>query len=979
MKKRILSTMAVLLFAVSAKGQLLSLTNTKAGISVSLSGTNGTDWAVERTYRDASIADQIVYLRSDVDISLAHNERNSITLSTPSLPHVLGINGPDSVPDSGDEGDIYYKIDRDLQAHRYSTKNGALSNYCVSYSVPFRFDTLTYDGSLAVLGTTGDNSGAWGSRPRYTTERFAYGQKDTFSNEWHTLTYWDDDEPLLAAAAVSSHRQGASDGHCVFMCVNPQTPVIQLTAPAGEEFYTTPIKTYHVPKIWAQTSYLTSGVKFHFVNLTNGDPVQYRVENGAWQDYSGSPLTASNLFAATNAPLTLETRCGTSGTILSRTVIMDPACPASGEQHGYMLWKDEAGRLAASNRLHTIQPFKYSYEVFWNNYYQGTSVALDDTRGEWNDGSSMAVHALNNALVVAIEGPDVATNEAARCKTRLLRMARLQPVGFEQTVSYATPAKDFITELGQVVQNFADAGVAYDLLAAHYRVDQHADGISPIEELLIRDGLAKLAKSILQVRGNWSAESGSGDTHWGHGFELAFGTIAFAMPTYSSPCYGTSGADFTSTNQWLDPDGHYWNPFRDQGVTWYEAATDPTIETPGHPNIRAPFRSEFQVSDEGYWTGPNDLKGDGDRYFNGPLGNRVVDVKHNGMANADGRVELVEMDGYESPFVTRIHHLDFLRRIKNARPNPLCVETYIRRRLTGGYVTLSWDGVTKTYSPDSPRIQASLCAFNNEYKYASQPGVTNRVGTFLNNLNIYYGFVSGTLDPDTYDQIHLKDRKIMYRAHELAMCMDPSQLDPHVAGPNHAPIIKPMFKHVVNVGEQVRKDILASDSDGDALTVTVTNLPGAAVYDSPNRRITWTPGSGDTGVYVVSVTADDGQTATAREFPIIVKTDAPSGPIPSAPLNLSATCLQHPQRVSLSWDAPIGGDVSRYIIYRDGAFRATTASNITTYTDSELIEPLQHMIYHVSLLDTKGTESGAISTPLFVPPKDYPGTPVILR
>ena len=34
------------------------------------------------------------------------------------------------------------------------------------------------------------------------------------------------------------------------------------------------------------------------------------------------------------------------------------------------------------------------------------------------------------------------------------------------------------------------------------------------------------------------------------------------------------------------------------------------------------------------------------------------------LANADCRVELVEMDGYESPFVARTYHFDYMRRIK---------------------------------------------------------------------------------------------------------------------------------------------------------------------------------------------------------------------------------------------------------------------------------------------------------------------------
>jgi len=246
-------------FAVGDPVSPRALTNRKAGIDVSLSGTNGTDWVVEHTYHDTAIADQLIYLKSNVNISLAHNVRNSIMKRDSTvLPPVIGIDGYDGMPDSGDEGDIHYKIDRDMQCHLYTTKSGSIPSWAPIYSAPFNFDTLTYDGMLAVLGTVGDNGADWGSTPRGSTERFGYGQNDAAGNEWHTLTYWDDDQPVYDSVSEDSHRQGASDGHWVYMCVNPITPVIQFNASGSEQYYTTPLKTYHVPKTWEQTTYLLS-------------------------------------------------------------------------------------------------------------------------------------------------------------------------------------------------------------------------------------------------------------------------------------------------------------------------------------------------------------------------------------------------------------------------------------------------------------------------------------------------------------------------------------------------------------------------------------------------------------------------------------------------------------------------------------------------------------------------------------------------
>jgi len=938
----------------------LPLENRKAGISLSLSGTNGVDWAVEHTYHDASVGDQVIYLKSPVNMSLAHNERNSLTINC-SLPHALGVAGPDGVLGSGDEGDIYWKIDRDGQAHRYQTQGGAaMPGYCIKNAGSFNFDLLTYDGSLPVLGTTGDNGGPWGTQPMKTDEHFAYGQSDEFGNEWHTLTYWDDDEPLLATAGISSHRQGASDGHCVFMCVNPKTPVIQFHAPGDEQFYTTPVKTYHVPKIWPQTTYLTDGVEISFVNLTNSKTVEYRVAGGPWQTFDAMPLVASDLFEVEATPISLETRCGPSGPVYRRTVIMNPGFPAPSERHGHLLWTDEAERQAVIAKVHGIQPFQTSYNMFRGDYYQGLPLRIDDTRGQWRSGATMAGRALSNAFVVAIEGAASAIDEARAGKARLLRLARLQPVGFDYNVSSATPAKDYMNELGQTIQSFADAGVAYDYLAAHFRSSDHAEGMTPIEEILIRDGLAKVAKSILQVRANWSATSGGGDTHWSHGYELAIGIIALAMPTYKSAYYGTSGGDRATVNNTAGADGKYWNPFPDQAVTWYQCATDPAIDIPGHPNVRYPFRAEFQYTDDGWWTGPNDLQGDGNRYFSGTSGSRLVDIKYGGLANAECRVELVEMSGYESPFVSRLHVFDNARRVKGYEDRAPCVTNYIRRRLVGGYAPLSWDADTKTYAARTPRVQSSLLAYNNHYEFAPLSGPMTQVGRFLNNLNIYYGFVEGELAPKTRDQIANNDRKILYSAYTLALCSVPSQIAAHQSEPNHAPILKPLFKHVVHPGETIRKDIITIDPDCDGLTVTVTDLPAGATFDAESRRITWVPKARDSGVHVATVTVSDGTQSTSRPFPMIVKADAPRGPIPTAPSNVTALLATDLSSATLAWQAPSGVDVANYAIYRDGALFAVTPPGVTSYTDTTLL-PGTNTRYHVSLLETSGAESTAPS------------------
>ena len=942
-----------------------SLVNRKSGISVSLSGINGIDWAVEHGYHDPSLGDQIIYLKSHVHVSLAHNERNSVTHNGyPQL--VIGIDGADGVAGSGDEGDIYWKIDRDLLSHRYSTRGGAaLPEFCARYTEPISFETLTYDGSERVLGAVGNNGGQWGESPLHTTKRWAFGQHDAFGNQWHTLTYWDDDERLLSVAGIDSHRQGASDGHCIWMCVNPVTPILQLQADDNQQFYTTPIKTYFVPKIWAQTSYVTSGVRLHFVNLTDDQPSQYRVADGTWQTYQGTALPVTGLFGDRGKPVTIEYRCGPSGSIASRSIVVDPEYTAREERHGFMLWADEAGRQSVIARVTERQPFKKSYETWRSGLNEPRSVS--DVRGIWRSTAGSATRAQAEALLVALEGAESVPLTANNCKSRLLRLARLQPLGTEYNINSATPAKDFLNELGQTIQQLGDAAIAYDLLAAHFRSDRHAGGITPIEEIWIRDGLGKVAKSILQMRANWSAISGAGDTHWSHGYDLAVQLIAMAMPTYKTPYYGVSGADGVSRNDKPDSKGEYWNPYPYQGETWFDIATNPAIDTPGHPGVRYPIRAEFLLTDDGWWTGPNNLVGDGTRYFAGAMRRQLVDVKHGGLANAQCRVELVEMHGYESPFVGRAYLVDHVRRLKGLRELPMCAKNYLRRRLMmGGPVDLRWDSESLTYAAEAPKVTSALRAFNRSNNFASLPTPRTAVAKYLEDLNAYYGF-GGDIDEATRTWMHADGRKALADGVTLVLCEDPDDLPPHREESNHPPIVKPMFKHVVRPGETIRKDLIVVDLDDDEMTITVEGLPQRATFAANHRRITWAPSEDDLGVHIAHVTVSDGKSAVTRPFPMIVNANAPSGAVPTAPRNVTARPIENYRAVQVAWEPPEDVTVAAYVVYREGALWAVTPPNVTTFTDREWIEAGQHTRYHVALYDETGCESIATeSTPPYV-------------
>lgn len=939
-------------------GPVVELSNHQSGISLSLSGTNGTDWALEQTYQDAMVADLVLYTRDKVQFSLAHNDHN--TVANIYVPNrLIGQNGPDGQPGSGDEGIIHYKINRDMQAHAYAIN---VPDWAPEFKSPFSFATLTYDGDKKVLGAVGDNGGKWGTIPCNTTERFYYGTRDAYGNEWHSLSYWDDDVELLKKLKVDVHRQGASDGHFIAVCVNPLTPVLQFSASGAEQYYTSPAKICNVPAVWDQITYLTSGVRVHFVNLTNGEPVFYRIGGGAFQKYAGNPLKAGDLFKGGNSTHVLEAKCGEKGVVYRRSIVFEPAHPAPAENHGYLLWKDEDDRQATVKKLLNVDPFKKSYAEFCGNYNQGMPGKFEDARDGWCQGALMASQALANAFVMAVEGPETRLESARLAKTRLLRMARLQPLGAMESPSSHTPGKDFMNELGQTMHQFADAGVAYDLLAGFYRSTQHPEGMTPVEEWKIRDGLAKIAHALLgQMRENMSYTIGGGDTHWGYGYEIAAGTIALAMPTYKTPYYGVSGGDRKTVNDFPGRDGKFWNPYPDQKVTWYQVATDPFLPSPGWPNSRAPLRAEFLLSDDGWWTGPNDMQGDGDRYVTGPLRRMLVDVPYGGLANAECRVELVEMSGYESPFVTRCYAFDTMRKIKGDSASQPSTANYIRRRLTHGVVSLSWNKEEQCYTAASPDIGTALGAFNKYYDFAGLPAPREKVAAFLKRVNIFYGVEPGELDEATKKQVNESDRRQLIGAYPLAYCANPPDLPESKGIATRRPLLKPLMKYVVKPGTRVVKDIIAMDPNGEPVELLVENLPAGATFDSKAAQIRWTPKAEDEGVHLLRVAARNKAGTTTRPFPLVVKSDAGKGTVPKAPPSLTATLGKGNASIELAWPSPENPDqVHSWFLYRDGIFFVALPAEAVSFSDSEYVSPGTHTRYHLSYIDKQGSESPAV-------------------
>jgi len=378
-----------------------------------------------------------------------------------------------------------------------------------------------------------------------------------------------------------------------------------------------------------------------------------------------------------------------------------------------------------------------------------------------------------------------------------------------------------------------------------------------------------------------------------------------------------------------------------------------------------PFRAEFLLTDDGYWTGPNDLQGDGTRYVTGPVGRKLVDVRYGGLANAENRVENNEMGGYESPFVTRSHVLDLMRRLAGDENRAACMTNYIDRRMVGGVIRLGWDKQEGVYVP-RPAGKGNLAAFNRRYASACQPAAKARVATFLDQLKVYYA--RGEQDPAVRKRLD-QSRKVLYNAYMLALCEDPADLPAPPRQANRPPILKTMFKYVVKPQTKIVKHVVATDLDGDDLNLTVIDLPDGAAFDAASGAITWTPTEADLGVHIAKVTVSDGQASVSKPFPILVKADLGAGPVPAAPKAATAELSEDGRSVKLQWAAPDGVDVAAYVIYRDGALWAATDGETTHFVDTERVVPASHTRYHVALYSKIGAESvaaAATPNPIFI-------------
>ena len=519
-------------------------TNYKTGIDVYFSGSRGTNWAEEYLYYDKLIDDhKTVYIREDTEITMVHNTNNSKFVNGATT--YVGINGLDGTPDSGDEGTIRFKIDRDLQWLYnwawYQPMNP-------QYTGAFTFASLTYGVGTNVVGTTGPVPEV------LITDRTNYyhrGILDSFGDEWHTMQVADDDGYQRTNIPTFSVEWLAGDGKVINFVVNPKTPCLTLrTNSETAQFYTTPAKVYFIPKIHPQTSYVTDGVNVHLKDLY-GSNVVYRLNGGAWTTNSDPVLSTSDWSDWTN---TLEYHSSNTNYIKTRVFVKNPAYPSAGESHGYLAWGTAYQYGVVTNRIRNV-PYGASY----TNWTTKETYALRN----WHDTNSMTGRRMiaKGISIDAFLGKMLGWGEKPSGKTKtylqytkgklLQCMTFIDSVGFEMNHSgVPIPSKELNYRGYYDVDRVFDAVFAYDILIADCKASQISGGVTPIEDLRIRDMLASFMHDCMLCAGGYRDIhfDGHNPGMWVTARNIGAFCTAIAMPNYSTTYYGTSGYGNSANN-----------------------------------------------------------------------------------------------------------------------------------------------------------------------------------------------------------------------------------------------------------------------------------------------------------------------------------------------------------------------------------------------------------------------------------------------
>jgi hypothetical protein len=133
---------------------------------------------------------------------------------------------------------------------------------------------------------------------------------------------------------------------------------------------------------------------------------------------------------------------------------------------------------------------------------------------------------------------------------------------------------------------------------------------------------------------------------------------------------------------------------------------------------------------------------------------------------------------------------------------------------------------------------------------------------------------------------------------------------------NHAPVLGAIGNKNVNEGQTLTFTVSATDSDGDSLTYSASNLPSGASF--VGQTFTWVPTYEQAGSYSVTFTVSDGQSTDSEQITIAVANVVADLAAPTAaPGYPAADAIQVPLNPAISLtvsDAGQGVDASTVTI-----------------------------------------------------------------
>jgi hypothetical protein len=555
----------------------------RSGIDVVVLSNGPRDWHFEPFFSDPGSDERgVLYLSREAQLLLASNARDRDPMGEP----------------AGEASTLRYEWDPDAVAGAYIGEQARGHEY----ENGIRLDEARVDG-LPLSQAEGLGPGEFGPRPSRNQRRIR-GIRGEDGALVHTLHIWQDDSAWFRGGPNGKIR--GSDGLRYAVVVDPRAPVLRLHAAKGAEFYTTPLRPYHVATLHPQTSYVDPDVELEAFVLAKGDSdpgVEYRIgRDGEWQAWPGRSQVSQLL--GKKGEYVLQLREKGASALRSRLLVVAPEHAGLAERRessALLFDAQHLDRLRKELRLDGRMRDEYQRLRDLEHYRRGEDADLSERSG-FRETSRYAYQALRHALIAYVEGGgrnvgQRARREAELAVRRLLVIGSVDPLGIENPLWWPNPSLERVT-LGFEQGRILWAAMAYDLLLQLPFVVEPGGLMSPIQERKIRDGMASYARLFLQFRDNTQHKPGEGDVHWAAAMEVALLHLAAAMPSYASAAFGAARQE----------PGHF-APFPGQRISWWDFALRDEPEAPGWPDIVAGARLPLIYDQEGQWRGPRRYEG----------------------------------------------------------------------------------------------------------------------------------------------------------------------------------------------------------------------------------------------------------------------------------------------------------------------------------------------------------------------------------